>query len=582
MKDHSLTGTLLLERLQTQWRMASDLATASPYDFVEASYAYAEELRQSDAAEALRVMQQAYEVLPLIPERRTRIRASLKCYRLLADAHFRQGNLSRCQQYLLSAQNVLQQSPEDIEPELFQYIHNLQGIMDAALGQHETAIKSYLRALEYAERARDLNGQLGILLNLGISYGQVGKTQNAIDTFHIALGRDPDRHANPRHHVLVHSNLAFAYQSSGRSADALYYAQRGLALLQRRHAPDLQAVLYNTIGRIYVAQGDFQKAYETYRQSLELAQQAGQHKAEMRALRGLAETQWALDHRDEAIATLEQVVLAPGVHKDLLLECYELLARYSEILGNGAAALAYFKRYHALFAETINDHTQQRIDHLQVVNSTIWAQKEAELYRIRSDDLEQKVQQGQVEMLERLAVAVEKRDDETGDHMRRVSFLVGQVARRLGYDEVEAERIAMASRLHDVGKIGIPDMILLKPGKLSPLEYQLIKRHTLVGAEMLSKSTSPLLKIAELIAVSHHEHWDGSGYPYGLKGTDIPVEGRIVAVVDTYDALISRRPYKEPWTQEAALAELRRCASSQFDPVMVEHLYDVVTEVVCT
>jgi response regulator RpfG family c-di-GMP phosphodiesterase len=571
-----VTGTAPLDALYTQWQAAGDHAKAMPYEFVEASYAYAEQLRLSDAAEALNVMQKAYEVLPLISNRQQRTRASLKCYRLLADTHFRQGNLSRCQHYLLIALEVLDTNPTGIEPALFQYIYNLQGIMDAALGQHEAAIKSYLKAFEYADRNKDLNGQLAILLNLGISYGQVGKLQNAIDTFHIALGRDPDRRAHMRHHVLIHNNLAYAYQNMGRLHEALHYAQRGMTLLLRQPVPDLQAILSNTIGKIYTAQESYQQAYDTYQEALSLAQHAGQRQTETRALRGLAEAEWALGHHAEAVSTLETIIRTSGTHKDLLLECYDLLARYNESLGKIPTALSYYKKYHALFAETINDHTQQRIDHLQVLNSTVLARKEAELYRLRSDELEQKVHQGQIEMLERLAVAVEKRDDETGEHMRRVSRLIREMALRLGYDAESADQMAMASRLHDVGKIGIPDVILLKPGKLSPLEYQIIKRHTIVGGEMLSKSTSPLLKIAEIIAVSHHENWDGSGYPYGLKGSEIPIEGRMVAVVDTYDALISKRPYKEAWSQESALAELRRCAGTQFDPALVEHLCDVV------
>jgi response regulator RpfG family c-di-GMP phosphodiesterase len=573
-----VTEPLPLETLYQQWQTAGDHAKAMPYDFVEASYAYAEQLRLTDAAGALNVMQEAYEVLPLIAARQQRTRASLKCYRMLADTHFRQGNLSRCQHYILIALEVLDSRPQGIEPALIQYIFNLQGITDAAVGQHESAIKSYLKALEYADRSKDVNAQLTILLNLGISYGQVGKLQNAIDTFHIALGRDPDRRAHIRHHVLIHNNLAFAYQNAGRANEALHYARRGLMMVERHPAPDLQAVLCNTIGKIFIAQGEYERAFGTYQEALTVAQQAGQRQTETRALRGLAEAEWGLGHHREAVTTLERIIQTSGIHKDLLLECYDLLANYNETLGNIAIALAFYKNYHTLFAETINEHTQQRVDHLQVVNSTVQARKEAEQYRLRSDELEQKVHQGQIEMLERLAVAVEKRDDETGEHMRRVSYLIREMALRLGYEPEYAEQMAMASRLHDVGKIGIPDVILLKPGKLAPLEYQIIKRHTIVGAEMLSKSTSPLLKIAEIIALSHHENWDGSGYPYGLKGNDIPLEGRMVRIVDAYDALISKRPYKEAWTQEQALSEIRRCAGIEFDPVLVEHLAEMVSE----
>jgi response regulator RpfG family c-di-GMP phosphodiesterase len=172
----------------------------------------------------------------------------------------------------------------------------------------------------------------------------------------------------------------------------------------------------------------------------------------------------------------------------------------------------------------------------------------------------------QLEVVRRLALAAESRDEETGEHIDRISDLCHALARAVGVNVAEAELIRHASVLHDVGKIGIPDRILLKPGKLDADEWETMKTHAQIGASILAGSSSPLLQAAEQIALTHHERWDGSGYPAGLAGEEIPLHGRICAICDVYDALVSTRPYKRAWTHEAALAEIERGAGSHFDP----------------
>src|SRR5919109_5131605 len=174
--------------------------------------------------------------------------------------------------------------------------------------------------------------------------------------------------------------------------------------------------------------------------------------------------------------------------------------------------------------------------------------------------LEQKVRERtaeleatQVEILERLALAAEYRDDDTGEHTKRVGETAAQIAQTLGWPSEEVELIRRAAPLHDVGKIAISDSILLKPGKLTPEEFERMKTHTGLGAKMLSGGRFALLQLAEQIALTHHERWDGTGY-MGLCGEAIPLAGRIVSVADVFDALVSERPYKKAWTQEEALA----------------------------
>lgn len=175
-----------------------------------------------------------------------------------------------------------------------------------------------------------------------------------------------------------------------------------------------------------------------------------------------------------------------------------------------------------------------------------------------------------LQVLYRLARAAEYRDDDTGQHTRRVGRSSAAIARAMGLGSTEIQWIEMAAPLHDVGKIGIPDSILLSAGKLSPAEFEIMKTHCEIGADLLASDDVPLLELAAEIALSHHECWDGSGYPNGLAGSDIPLAGRIVAVADTFDALTHARPYKHAWPVEGALDELERLRGVAFDPDVID------------
>lgn len=179
------------------------------------------------------------------------------------------------------------------------------------------------------------------------------------------------------------------------------------------------------------------------------------------------------------------------------------------------------------------------------------------------------------EILARLALAAEFRDDQTGEHTQRVGISSALVAHALGLPETEVALIRRAAPLHDVGKIGIPDKVLLKPGPLTNEEREVMKRHTEIGARLVSRSTARTLTMAEEIAATHHERWDGKGYGSGLSGDNIPIAGRIVAVADVFDALTHARPYKGAWSPEEAAGEIREQRGRQFDPSVVDAFIDV-------
>ncbi|HEY6825549.1 MAG TPA: HD domain-containing phosphohydrolase [Gemmatimonadaceae bacterium] len=183
---------------------------------------------------------------------------------------------------------------------------------------------------------------------------------------------------------------------------------------------------------------------------------------------------------------------------------------------------------------------------------------------------EARAREAQLEVLTRLAAAGEARDDDTGQHTRRVGELAARIAEALGLSCEEVDLIRLAAPLHDVGKIGIPDSILRKPGPLTADEFAVMQKHTVIGAEMLADGATPHIRMAEAIARSHHEWWNGGGYPDGLAGSAIPLAARIVAVADVYDALTHARPYRRAWSRDRVIGELRRKAGTHFEPRVVE------------
>ena len=188
----------------------------------------------------------------------------------------------------------------------------------------------------------------------------------------------------------------------------------------------------------------------------------------------------------------------------------------------------------------------------------------------RLERLQAELDVARSETIARLAKAAEFRDDETATHLQRMSHYCYLLGERHGLDEYTCEMLRAASPMHDVGKIGIPDNILLKPGALTPDEYQIMKQHAEIGYRILSGSASPLVELAATIAHTHHEKWDGSGYPRGLSGNDIPIAGRIAAVADVFDALTSERPYKKAWAIQDAVGLLEKGKGAHFDPSLVD------------
>ena len=209
---------------------------------------------------------------------------------------------------------------------------------------------------------------------------------------------------------------------------------------------------------------------------------------------------------------------------------------------------------------------------INVANRIITAERQQRLYSRNLEEIVRRqtetIRQTQDEIISRLFSALESRDQETGDHVRRIGLISAQVCGYLGWNQTEVDDIQAAAPLHDVGKIGVHDNVLLKPDRLTEEEFRIIKTHTTIGARLLTGSRNKIIRLAEVIALRHHENWDGTGYPDGLKGEDIPIPARVVAVADVYDALMANRIYRKGMPEEQVLRILKEECGRKFDPAI--------------
>ncbi|MFH1639352.1 MAG: HD domain-containing phosphohydrolase [Chloroflexota bacterium] len=206
---------------------------------------------------------------------------------------------------------------------------------------------------------------------------------------------------------------------------------------------------------------------------------------------------------------------------------------------------------------------------------------ETEIIR-RTESMKQafeRVKSASLDTIFRLSQAAEYKDEDTGTHIQRMSHYATAIARKMGMSEEFIEYILFAAPMHDIGKIGIPDNILQKPGKLDAEEWEIMKQHTTIGAQILKDSSVEFIKMAEVIARTHHEKWDGSGYPQGLMGESIPIPGRIIAIADVFDALTSERPYKEPFPIEKAFEIIHEGKGKHFDARVVDAFFAIEDEI---
>lgn len=270
------------------------------------------------------------------------------------------------------------------------------------------------------------------------------------------------------------------------------------------------------------------------------------------------------------------VVMVTGVDETALARVALEMGAYGYVIKPFEANEIVINVFNALRRRSLEMENRRHRDELSLLVAQRTAALEESLRRLA--DTEAALRKAHQQAMHRLAVAAEYHDPTTGAHIQRMSMYSAAIAAKVGLGMDEAELIRLASPMHDIGKIGIPDEILQKPGKLTDGEMDVMRDHPRIGYDLLSGSGSDLLELAASIALSHHEKWNGTGYPDGRAGTDIPLEGRIVALADVFDALTSERPYKRAFGFDESLDIIRRDSGTHFDPELVEVMVSITPE----
>jgi putative two-component system response regulator len=428
-----------------------------------------------------------------------------------------------------------------------------------------------------------------LLNTIAAIHHSLGDSERAIVTYEAAINANKG-YGRPENDAVVLGNIAQIRAERGEGLLAISLGEEALKLA-REHAPMLLPDLLADQANHYAALQSLDRAVEcleeadaviTERQAAE-ADVSALSVVEVRLASGRVhlargEHQRAIDDFQMAMVVADAEQIPVAVQK-----VHRLLADAYKAAGDHQQALAHTEAMFELHQQLFDQGTDLRIKTLQIAHDTEHARQQAEILRLRTSELEAMVERRthdleefQLEAFQRLAVLAEFRDTDTGEHTIRVGDLSGEIAEQLGEPELWVDQLRLAGRLHDIGKVSVPDKILLKPGPLTQEEFEVMKTHTTVGFEILSGSTSPLIQLAAEVALNHHERWDGNGYPNGLVGEDIPLSGRVVTVADVYDALISARTYKKAWSSIDAIRYIVGARGTQFEPRIVDAFLTVM------
>ncbi len=466
---------------------------------------------------------------------------------------------------------------------------NLVGIVHHQAGNYSQALENLLQALEIYRSTADL-ADLGNLLNtIAAVHHSLRDTDRAIVTYEAALEAN---RKSPRRgfDAITLANMAKVRAERQENLLAVSLGEAALELA-REHLPEHVAEILANLAEAYAelqllpqANACLDQADESLSHiAAQLTRTSPMALVSVQIARGRVCI--ATGDPAEAITALERAVTVAQQNEfsDLELVGHGLLAEVFKSLGRYEEALLHREACTKIHERIFNRDTDLRIKTLQISHDTLAARDQAELLRVRTTELEelvtartQDLEEQHYEAFERLAAIAEYRDPESGEHSSRVGELAADLALQLGQDLSWSEDLRLAGRLHDVGKVGVPDAILQKPGALTEAEFEIMKTHTTVGATVFAGSRSALIQLAAEVAISHHERWDGSGYPAGLAGEAIPMSGRLVAVADVYDALVTVHRYKHAWTSADAVSHIVAGKGTQFDPHIVDALVEVI------
>ncbi len=485
--------------------------------------------------------------------------------------------LSEYKMTILLSKEVLKllqglESTEAKRQKVFSY--NCVGIAYFQLGVYDLATNAFLNGLEIVDKSDSQNKSLNT--NLSMVHQKMGDLDKAFRYNKKALELSVEEN-DRRQEALNLGNRAYLFLSSGNYLQVINFAEQALAIQQA--SLDAKLLQFDNLARAYIKIQEYLKAEQQIIKAKNILEEFPNDYRKCEILYCEAELYVSQDKFQRAEQVLLKVKDLSFISNNLeiLYQTHAMLSDVYEILERYDKALEHQRLFHNIKTQVYNEKAESRVEGLMIQHEVEELVREKEQTFEENLRLEQlvhqrtvEIEEAHMEMLERLAIAGEKRDDDTGEHTARVGRVCALIAREMGCDDMYVDTIKMAARLHDLGKIGVPDSILLKPNRLTEAEFEIVKTHAAIGAEMLTNSKSKLFQMAERIAGTHHEHWNGGGYPKGISGEDIPLEGRIVAVADVYDALTNDRPYKSTWTHEEAMAELIRSADSHLDRNVVD------------
>ena len=462
---------------------------------------------------------------------------------------------------------------------------HLIGIVHYQASNFSEALEHCLRALDIYRTTDHQVDEGNILNTVAAVYHSMGDNDRAIVTYESALAVNEPL-GRFGFAALVLGNIARIRASRSEYLPAVSLGRRAVDLA-RKHSPDIVSNLLADLAEAYMGLADHERASECFAEARRVWEERSDHGIDAMPAAQLgvmmAEGRVALRRGalSEAISVLQAALdMAERTDsREFEVEINDLLATAFKRSGRFEEALDRREKHDSQYRQMFTHATDLRLRTLQVAHETATARQQAEILRLRTHELEAMVttdgepivrSANQLDAFERLAVLAEFRDTDTGQHTKRVGDMAAEIAHALGENPEWAERLRLAARLHDIGKVAVPDVVLLKSSPLTVEEFEIMKIHTTVGNQILAGSSSPLFQLAAEIAISHHEWWDGSGYPYGQRGEVIALSGRIVALADVFDALCSRRAYKRAWPMGEAARFIVSGSGAQFEPAIVD------------
>ena len=462
------------------------------------------------------------------------------------------------------------------------------GVMYADTGNASQAIECYAKALELAQELRDSEAECIVWVNLGVALLYSAQYRDAVACFEHVIRIAGSEPRYRRFRAPAFANIALCCLHLEDFARGLKAAEISITESGEPHtsAELVSRVLReNYYTRLLLEVNSLEKAGERVEVARRYAALSKSPRAEIPAAIAEGLYQVQAGRVDLGISRLTSTLEKARLLRSMLRDTLAALVRAYEMVGQPEKALTYLREMMEVLRQTQQEnalrHVQMHMDKLGVEQmasiSPIANRLRLQEAALQGRIAEQELFRSRIEMLERLAVTAELRDDSTGEHSYRVGKMASLLAHEYGCDDLTCFMIELAARLHDIGKIGVPDAILLKPDRLNDAETQIMRTHTTVGAELLSKSNIPHMQMAEEIARFHHEWWNGAGYPGNLSGTAIPLSARITALADVFDALTHKRPYKIAWPMDAALDEIGRLKGVQFDPHLTDLFVVLIT-----